>query len=166
MMKSVKLLKNEELEIGTTDKHGNPLKQFDFVVTEDDFEGISICQILYNGITKEFVAMNSAGWWVPYKDLGVTQKLNDVIAREFFGLEKCGDYWGKDNTPFVNMHIEYFDAIHESDLILERLGRKHDIFTMKERGCWYLTVDGKIYTEERLGLAVCLAAINTVRKPV
>lgn len=53
------MLKGEELEIGTTDKHGNQLKQSDFVVAQDDFEGISICQILYNGITKEFVAMKA-----------------------------------------------------------------------------------------------------------
>ncbi len=165
MMNSVRRLKSEELEVGTADKLGNLLKQFDFVVTEDDFEGISICQILYNGVTKEFVAMNSAGWWVPYKDLHVaTEKLNDVIAREFFGLEKCGEYWGRDNTPFVNMPIEDFDAVHESDLILERLARKYDIFTMKERGCRYLTVNGKIYTEKRFRLTVCLAAIDTVRK--
>ncbi|COG86002.1 Uncharacterised protein [Streptococcus pneumoniae] len=49
-MKTVQLLKSEEFEIGTTDKNGHKLRQSDFVVTQDDFEGISICQILYNSI--------------------------------------------------------------------------------------------------------------------
>jgi hypothetical protein len=66
MIKSVKMLKGEELEIGTTDKHGNQLKQSDFVVAQDDFEGISICQILYNGITKEFVAMKAGFFFIRY----------------------------------------------------------------------------------------------------
>lgn len=165
MMKPVKLLKGEELEIGTTDKHGNQLKQSDFVVTQDSFEGISICQILYNGLTKEFVAMSSSGWWIPYQDLViVTEKLSDVIAKEFLGLEKCGSYWGKNNTPFIRMPIEYFNPVEESTLILETLGRRYkDFFTVIEDGCWYLTVNKQIYSEERLGVAACLAAIDNVR---
>lgn len=165
MIKSVKLLKGEELEIGTTDKHGNQLKQSDFVLVQDDFEGISICQILYNGITKEFVAMSSSGWWVPYHDLSIaTEKLDHVIAQEFLGLEKCGSYWGKGNTPFIRMPIEYFNAVEESTLILETLGRRYkDLFTVIENGCWYLTINKQIYSEERLGIAACLAAVNSVR---
>lgn len=165
MIKSVKLLKGEELEIGTTDKHGNQLKQSDFVLVQDDFEGISICQILYNGITKEFVAMSSSGWWVPYHDLSIaTEKLDHVIAQEFLGLEKCGSYWGKGNTPFIRMPIEYFNAVEESTLILETLGRRYkDLFTVRENGCWYLTINKQIYSEERLGIAACLAAVNSVR---
>ena len=50
VMKTVQLLKSEEFEIGTTDTNGYKLRQSDFVVTQDDFEGISICQILYNSI--------------------------------------------------------------------------------------------------------------------
>lgn len=38
-MKTVQLLKSEEFEIGTTDKNGHKLRQSDFVVTQDDFEG-------------------------------------------------------------------------------------------------------------------------------
>ena len=165
MIKSVKLLKGEELEIGTTDKHGSQLKQSDFVVTQDSFEGISICQILYNGLTKEFVAMSSSGWWIPYQDLAiVTEKLSDAIAKEFLGLEKCGSYWGKNNTPFIRMPIEYFNPVEESTLILETLGRRYkDFFTVIENGCWYLTVNKQIYSEERLGVAACLAAIDNVR---
>lgn len=164
-MRTVQLLKGEEFEIGTTDKQGNPLKQSDFVVAQDDFEGISICQIFYNGITKEFVAMSSSGWWVPYHDLSIaTEKLDHVIAQEFLGLEKCGSYWGKGNTPFIRMPIEYFNAVEESTLILETLGRRYkDLFTVIENGCWYLTVNKKIYSEERLGIAACLAAVNSVR---
>lgn len=165
MMRTVQLLKGEELEIGTTDKHGNQLKQSDYVVAQDDFEGISICQILYNGITKEFVAISSSGWWIPYPDLAVaTEKLDHVIAQEFLGLEKCESYWGKRNTPFIRMPIEYFNAVEESTLILETLGRRYkDLFTVIENGCWYLTVNKKIYSEERLGIAACLAAVNSVR---
>lgn len=165
MIKSVKLLKGEELEIGTTDKHGNQLKQSDFVVVQDDFEGISICQILYHGLTKEFVAMNSTGWWIPYPDLAVaTEKLDHVIAQEFLGLEKCGSYWGKGNTPFIRIPIEYFNAVEESTLILETLGRRYkDLFTVIENGCRYLTINKQIYSEERLGVAACLAAVNSVR---
>lgn len=165
MMKSVQLLKGEEFEIGTTDKHGNPLKQSDFVVTQNDFEGISICQILYNGITKEFVAMSSSNWWIPYHDLSiVTERLDHVIAKEFLGLEKCGGYWGKNNTPFIRMPIKYFNPVEESTAILEKLGRQYDdLFTVKEKGCWYLTVNKKIYSEASLGIASCLAAIDTVR---
>lgn len=165
MMKSVRLLKGEEYAIGTTDKKGNSLKQSDFVVAQDDFEGISICQILYNGLTKEFVAMSSSGWWVPYHDLSiVTEKLDYVIAKEFLGLEKCGAYWGKGNTPFIRMPVEYFNAVEESTLILETLGRRYkDLFTVIENGCWYLTVNKQIYSEERLGIAACLAAVNSVR---
>lgn len=165
-MKSVQLLKSEEFEIGTVDKQGNRLRQSDFVVTQDSFEGISICQILYNGITKEFVAMSSSGWWVPYQDLPVaTEKLDHVIAKDFLGLEKCGAYWGKNNTPFIRMPIEYFNPVEESTLILETLGRRYkDLFTVIENGCWYLTVNKQIYSEERLGVAACLAAINNVRK--
>lgn len=165
MIKPVKLLKGEELEIGTTDKHGNQLKQSDFVVTQDSFEGISICQILYNGLTKEFVAMSSSGWWIPYQDLSIaTEKLDHVIAKEFLGLEKCGSYWGKNNTLFIRMPIEYFNPVEESTLILETLGRRYkDFFTVIENGCWYLTVNKQIYSEERLGVAACLAAIDNVR---
>jgi hypothetical protein len=166
MKKSIKPLKGEELEIGTTDKYGNQLKQSDFVVAQDDFEGISICQILYNGITKEFVAMSSSGWWVPYHDLSIaTEKLDHVIAQEFLGLEKCGAYLGKGNTPFIRMPIEYFNPVEESTLILEKLGRryKRDFFTVIENGCWYVTVNKQIYSEERLGIAACLAAVNSVR---
>lgn len=165
MIKPVKLLKGEELEIGTTDKHGNQLKQSDFVVTQDSFEGISICQILYNGLTKEFVAMSSSGWWIPYQNLSIaTEKLDHVIAKEFLGLEKCGAYWGKNNTPFIRMPIEYFNPVEESTLILETLGRRYrDLFTVIENGCWYLTVNKQIYSEGRLGVAACLAAVNSVR---
>ncbi len=165
MIKSIKLLKGEELEIGTADRHGNQLKQSDFVVAQDDFEGISICQILYNGITKEFVAMSSSGWWVPYHDLSIaTEKLDHVIAKDFLGLEKCGTYWGKNNTPFIRMPIAYFNPVEESTLILEKLGRRYkDLFTVIENGCWYLTVNKKIYSEERLRIAACLAAVNSVR---
>ncbi|WP_033797124.1 hypothetical protein [Bacillus pseudomycoides] len=164
-MRSVQLLKGEEVEIGTTDKQGNPLKQSDFVVTYDEFEGISICQILYNGITKEFVAMSTSGWWIPYMDLSVaTEKLDHVIAQEFLGLEKCGAYWGKNDTPFIRMSIAYFNPVEESTFILEKLGRQYkDPYTVKENGCWYLTVNGKIYSEERLGVAACLAAIDCAR---
>ncbi|MCR8860370.1 hypothetical protein NQ113_24680 [Bacillus pseudomycoides] len=164
-MKSVKLLKSEEIKIGTTDKHGNSLKQSDFVVTKDSFEGISICQILYNGITKEFVAMSSSGWWISYQDLSIaTEKLDHVIAKEFLGLEKYGAYWGKGNTPFIRMPIEYFNAVEESTLILETLDRRYkDLFTVIENGCWQLTVNKQIYSEERLGIAACLAAVNSVR---
>lgn len=42
-MKTVQLLKSEEIEIGTTDKKANKLRQSDFVITKNDFEGISIC---------------------------------------------------------------------------------------------------------------------------
>ncbi|PEF75677.1 hypothetical protein CON94_08975 [Bacillus pseudomycoides] len=164
-MKSVRLLKGEEYAIGTTDKKGNSLKQSDFVVAQDDFEGISICQILYNGLTKEFVAMSSSGWWISYHDLSIaTEKLDHVIAKEFLGLEKCGAYWGKNNTPFIRMPIEYFNPVEESTLILETLGRRYrDLFTVIENGCWYLTVNKQIYSEERLGVAACLAAIDIVR---
>ncbi|ARJ25703.1 hypothetical protein B7492_31905 (plasmid) [Bacillus mycoides] len=164
-MKSIKPLKGEELEIGTTDKYGNQLKQSDFVVAQDDFEGISICQILYHGLTKEFVAMSSSGWWIPYQDLSIaTEKLNHVIAQGFLGLEKCGSYWGKRNKPFIRMQIECFNAVEESTLILEILGRRYkDLFTVIENGCWYLTVNKQIYSEERLGIAACLAAVNSVR---
>ncbi|PEF32975.1 hypothetical protein [Bacillus wiedmannii] len=168
MIKSIKLLKGEELGIGTADKHGNQLKQSDFVVAQDDFEGISICQILYNGITKEFVAMSSSGWWIPYQDLSiVTEKLDHVIAKEFLGLEKCGMYWGKNNTPFIRMPIKSFNPVEESTLILETLGRRYkDFFTVIENGCWYLTVNKQIYSEERLGVVACLAAIDCARNKV
>ncbi|PEJ23252.1 hypothetical protein CN887_21065 [Bacillus pseudomycoides] len=164
-MKSVQLLKGEEIEIGITDKQGNSLKQSDFVITHDEFEGISICQILYSGITKKFVAMSSSGWWIPYQNLSIaTEKLDHVIAQEFLGLEKCGAYWGKGNTPFIRMPIECFNAVEESTLILERLGRRYkDLFTVLENGCWYLTVNRQIYSEERLGIAACLAAVNSAR---
>ncbi|HDX9577661.1 TPA: hypothetical protein ROX88_001158 [Bacillus pseudomycoides] len=164
-MRLVQFLKSKEVEIGTTDKQGNPLKQSDFVVTEDDFEGISICQILYNGITAEFVAMSTSGWWISFKDLNVaTEKMEHVIAQEFLGLEKCGAYWGGNNTPFIRMPVECFNPVEESIFILEKLGRYYqDVFTVKERGCWYLTVNGKVYSEERLGVAACLAAIDHVR---
>ncbi|PFY13932.1 hypothetical protein [Bacillus pseudomycoides] len=164
-MRTVQLLKGEEFEIGTHDKPGNPLKQSDFVVAQDDFEGISICQILYNGITKKFAAMSSSGWWISYQDLSIaTEKLDHVIAKEFLGLEKYGAYWGKGNTPFIRMPIEYFNAVEESTLILETLGRRYkDLFTVIENGCWQLTVNKQIYCEERLGIAACLAAVNSVR---
>lgn len=164
-MKSVQLLKSAEFEIGTVDKQGNKLRQSDFVVTQDSFEGISICQILYNGITKQFVAMSSSGWWVPYHDLSIaTEKLDHVIAKEFLELEKCGAYWGKGNTPFIRMPIEYFNPVEESTLILETLGRRYkDLFTVIENGCWYLTVNKQIYSEERLGVVACLAAIDCAR---
>lgn len=164
-MKSVQFVKGKEIEIGTTDKQGNTLKQSDFVVTEDAFEGTSICQILYNGFTAEFVAMSTSGWWIPYKDLHVaTEKLDHVIAQEFLGLEKYEAYWGKNNIPFIRMPVECFNPVEESIFILEKLGRYYqDVFTMKERGCWYLTVNGKVYSEERLGVAACLAAIDHVR---
>ncbi|MEI4618285.1 hypothetical protein [Bacillus cereus] len=126
-MKTVQLLKSEEFEIGTTDKKGHKLRQSDFVVTQDDFEGISICQILYNSIAKEFV-----------------------------GLEKCGTYWGKNRTPFIRMPVEYFNPVEESTFILEKLGRQYDdLLSIKENGCWYLTVNKKIYSEKRLGIAAC-----------
>ncbi|PFO53839.1 hypothetical protein [Bacillus cereus] len=134
-MKTVQLLKSEEFEIGTTDKNGLKLRQSDFVVTQDDFEGISICQILYNS-----------------------------IAKEFLGLENCGTYWGKNRTPFIRMPIEYFNPVEESTFILEKLGRQYDdLLSVKENGCWYLTVNKKIYSEKRLGIAACLAAVDTVR---
>ena len=134
-MKTVQLLKSEEFEIGTTDKNGHKLRQSDFVVTQDDFEGISICQILYNS-----------------------------IAKEFLGLETCGTYWGKNRTPFIRMPIEYFNPVEESTFILEKLGRQYnDLLSVKENGCWYLTVNKKIYSEKRLGIAACLAAVDTVR---
>jgi len=109
--------------------------------------------------------MSSSGWWVPYHDLSIaTEKLDHVIAKEFLGLEKCGAYWGKNNTPFIRMPIEYFNAVEESTLILETLGRRYkDLFTVIENGCWYLTVNKQIYSEERLGIAACLAAVNSVR---
>ncbi|MBJ8030711.1 hypothetical protein [Bacillus cereus group sp. N21] len=164
-MKSVQILKVKEVDIGTVDKHGNPLKQSDFVVAQDDFEGISICQILYNGITKEFVAMSFSGWWIPYQDLSIaTEKLDHVIAKEFLGLKKCGAYWGKNNTPFIRMPIEYFNPVEEFTFILEKLSRQYkELYKVKEHGCWYLTVNGKIYSEERLGVATCLAAIDCAR---
>ncbi|MGQ7871546.1 hypothetical protein [Bacillus sp. 1A] len=134
-MKTVQLLKSEEFEIGTTDKNGRKLRQSDFDVTQDDFEGISICQILYNS-----------------------------IAKEFLGLETCGTYWGKNRTPFIRMPIEYFNPVEESTFILEKLGRQYDdLLSVKENGCWYLTVNKKIYSEKRLGIAACLAAVDTVR---
>lgn len=80
------------------------------------------------------------------------------------GLEKCGTYWGKNRTPFIRMPIEYFNPVEESTFILEKLGRQYDdLLSVKENGCWYLTVNKKIYSEKRLGIAACLAAINTVR---
>lgn len=79
-------------------------------------------------------------------------------------MEKCGGYWGKNNTPFIRMPIKYFNPVEESTAILEKLGRQYDdLFTVKEKGCWYLTVNKKIYSEARLGIASCLAAIDTVR---
>ncbi|HDR7203804.1 TPA: hypothetical protein QCW56_002355 [Bacillus cereus] len=164
-MKTVQLLKSEEFEIGTTDKNGHKLRQSDFVVTQDDFEGISICQILYNSIAKEFVAMSDSNWWIPYHDLSVaTERLDYVIAKEFLGLEKCGTYWGKNRTPFIRMPVEYFNPVEESTFILEKLGRQYDdLLSVKENGCWYLTVNKKIYSEKRLGIAACLAAVDTVR---
>ncbi|MCW1941817.1 hypothetical protein OMD49_29895 [Bacillus anthracis] len=128
-MKTVQLLKSKEFEIGTTDKYGHKLRQSDFVVTQDDFEGISICQILYNSIAKEFMAMSDSNWWIPYHDLSVaTERLDHVIVKEFLGLEK--------------------------------LGRQYDdLLSIKEDGCWYLTVNKKIYSEKRLGIA----AIDSVR---
>ncbi|WP_319618214.1 MULTISPECIES: hypothetical protein [Bacillus cereus group] len=162
-MSHIEMLKQGEIEIGATDKNGNALKQFDFVVKQDDEEGISICCILYHGVTKEFVAMSTSDWWVPFQDLHVTEKLDHVIAIEFFGLERVGQYWGVKNQPFENMPVDQFGALNESTNILEKLGEEHNATINKVDGHWHIKIGDKDYSDERLGVAACLAAVSTVR---
>ncbi|MBJ8055807.1 hypothetical protein JDS87_28880, partial [Bacillus cereus] len=62
--------------------------------------------------------------------------------------------------------VRYLNNIVKQDhtFILEKLGRQYDdLFSIKENGCWYLTVNKKVYSEKRLGIAACLAAVDTVR---
>lgn len=82
--------------------------------------------------------MSSSNWWIPYHDLSVaTERLDYVIAKEFLGLEKCGTYWGKNQTPFTRMLVEYFNPVEESTFILEKLGRQYDdLFSVKRK--WLL----------------------------
>lgn len=73
---------------------------------------------------------------------------------------------GKDRRPMKDMLISDFHAVNYSALVLEELGKKHEVSVTNPDGEWIVEVDEQKYFEERLGVAICNAAVNTVRKGV
>lgn len=168
MKKMLEMMEKGPIEIGANDKNGTPLKQFDFVVGElGDWElgEWNIGGIIFSVIENEFVA-HFMDCWTTKDNLDKVEKLDDVIAKEVFGWEKVGEYWGRDGRAMKDMLISDFHAVNYSALVLEELGKKHEVSVTNPDGLWIVEVDEQKYLEGRLGVAICNAAVNTVRKGV
>ncbi|PEP21716.1 hypothetical protein CN566_28350 [Bacillus wiedmannii] len=170
MKEMLEMMEKGPIEIGANDKNGTPLKQFDFVIGElGDWElgDWNIGGIIFSVIENEFVA-HFMDCWTTKDNLDKVEKLDDVIAKEVFGWEKIREYWGRDGQPMKDMLISDFHAVNYSALVLEELGKKHEVSVTNSDGewggDWIVEVDEQKYFGERLGVAICNAAVNTVRK--
>lgn len=161
--KAKKVWKQGAIEINAVDKSGEALKQYDSVIAHDGCEWRIGC-ITYSAIDENFVAHFEESW-ISFEDLNEVEKLNNVIAYEVLGWEKVGTYWGTKEKAYHDMPIEDFDAIDYVGIILDKLNEQdHKVEIKNENGSWCVTLYGEEYIEEKFGIAVCKAAVNTVRE--
>ncbi|MDA2732959.1 hypothetical protein PDR34_24710 [Bacillus cereus] len=161
--KAKEMWKQGAIDINAVDKNGEALKQYDSVIAHDDIEWRIGC-ITYSVIDENFVA-HFEETWISFEDLNEVEKLNDVIAYEVLGWEKVGTHWGKDGKAFHDMPIENFNAIDYPGIILDKLNEQdHKVKIKNENSSWCVTLYGEEYIEDNFGVAVCKAAVNTVRE--
>lgn len=66
------------IDTGAVDKYGNKLFQYDRVIHQEEGEILGF-MILWNPLTNEFVASHEEGFWMPFENLHLTEK---VASRE------------------------------------------------------------------------------------
>ncbi|PEI77445.1 BC1872 family protein [Bacillus wiedmannii] len=161
--KAKEMWKQGAIDINAVDKNGEALKQYDSVIAHDGCEWRIGC-ITYSVIDENFVAHFEESW-ISFEDLNEVEKLNDVIAYEVLEWEKVGTHWGKDGKAFHDMPIADFDAIDYAGIILDKLNdQDHKVEIKNENGSWCVTLHEEEYIEEKFGIAVCKAVVNTVKE--
>ncbi|HHK5536871.1 TPA: hypothetical protein ACQUHH_005417 [Bacillus mobilis] len=162
--KAKEMWKQGAIDINAVDKNGESLKQYDSVIAHDGCEWKIGC-ITYSAIDENFVAHFGDGW-ISFEDLSEVEKLNEVIAREVLGWEKIETHWGKGGKAFHDMPLEEFDAINYSTIILDHFHEEgRNVMVKNEDGYWQVNIDDNDYVvEEKIGIAVCAAAVNAVRR--
>ncbi|MEF7566022.1 hypothetical protein V4V35_23815 [Bacillus infantis] len=110
------------VKVGSRDKAGNELRQFDFVVMEDPDEGEhSLHCIIYSETTQSFVAMHDSGGFIMQEDFSLALKVEDILAERLLGWSKIevdGEmYWDMggllDGIPDKTILYREFDPMND-----------------------------------------------------